>query len=57
MKSASYRAALLVLLVGLLLTASCSRADRAQRTVIQNKGSDTIVNLAQAWAEGAQAPR
>ena len=26
-------------------------ADAADRTVIQNKGSDTLVNVAQAWAE------
>ncbi len=26
-------------------------ADRTSRTVIQNKGSDTLVNVAQAWAE------
>ncbi len=42
----------------LLLTASlawvsagCSRSKQPQKTVIQNTGSDTIVNLAQAWAE------
>ncbi|RLB64810.1 MAG: phosphate-binding protein, partial [Deltaproteobacteria bacterium] len=29
----------------------CSRRDRGQREVIQNKGSDTLVNVAQAWAE------
>lgn len=33
----------------LLLIASCSR--RNQVLIIQNKGSDTLVNLAQAWAE------
>ena len=36
------------LLVSALLT-SCS--DQGQRTLIQNKGSDTLVNVAQAWAE------
>ncbi len=31
--------------------AGCSRGDSQQRAVIQNKGSDTLVNVAQAWAE------
>lgn len=38
----------------LLMIASvgCSRGDRGdRRTVLQNKGSDTLVNVAQAWAE------
>ena len=30
---------------------SFSSANAADRTVIQNKGSDTLVNVAQAWAE------
>ncbi len=30
---------------------SCSRTKQPEKTVIQNTGSDTIVNLAQAWAE------
>ena len=51
MKSASHRAALAALLAALVSFAACSRADRAGRAVLQNKGSDTIVNLAQAWAE------
>lgn len=29
----------------------CSRQKQAEKTVIQNTGSDTMVNLAQAWAE------
>ena len=36
------------------LTASCggeAGEGRASRTLIQNKGSDTLVNVAQAWAE------
>ncbi len=33
------------------MLAACSRGDRASRTFIQNKGSDTMVNLAQAWAQ------
>ena len=38
----------------LVLTSSClvfSLPAFAERTVIQNKGSDTLVNVAQAWAE------
>jgi phosphate transport system substrate-binding protein len=34
----------------LLLIAGCSR-DGSSRRVLQNKGSDTLVNVAQAWAE------
>jgi phosphate transport system substrate-binding protein len=29
----------------------CSRAKQVEKTVLQNTGSDTMVNLAQAWAE------
>jgi phosphate transport system substrate-binding protein len=32
----------------------CGGGDRAGRSVIQNKGSDTLVNVAQAWAENYQ---
>lgn len=43
-----------VLLISVLLVA-CGRPDSAdsgsQRALIQNKGSDTLVNVAQAWAE------
>ena len=37
----------------LLTTLSClpGSGDRASRTLIENKGSDTLVNVAQAWAE------
>ncbi len=40
----------------LLMAAACGRpaeqgGTRGGRTVIQNKGSDTLVNVAQAWAE------
>ncbi len=35
----------------LVLLMACGGGDRAQRTVIQNKGSDTLLNVAQAWAE------
>ena len=42
---------LLVSLVG--IGVGCRRSDGSSggRTVIQNKGSDTLVNVAQAWAE------
>jgi phosphate transport system substrate-binding protein len=30
---------------------ACGRSDSPSRTLIQNKGSDTLVNVAQAWAE------
>lgn len=39
---------LLIFSVGLLLTAGCGRGNKA----IQVKGSDTMVNLAEAWTEG-----
>jgi phosphate transport system substrate-binding protein len=34
-----------------LLASACSRSKGPNRTVIQDAGSDTMVNLAQAWAE------
>ncbi len=37
--------------VVLCLLPGCSRSKQAKKTVIQNTGSDTMVNLAQAWAE------
>lgn len=55
-----------LLLIGLALVAGCSRRTRqseakeqaevgavngGHRVVLQNKGSDTLVNVAQAWAE------
>ena len=43
------RALMAAMLTGLLL--GCSRSKRPEKTVIQNTGSDTMVNLAQAWAE------
>ena len=43
------RALLTATLVALLL--SCGRSKQPEKTVIQNTGSDTMVNLAQAWAE------
>ncbi len=35
----------------LFFLTGCSRGNQSGRTVIQNTGSDTMVNLAQAWAE------
>ena len=34
-----------------LVILACGGPDRAQRAMIQNKGSDTLLNVAQAWAE------
>ncbi len=34
-----------------IMLVSCAGGNRADRTVLQNKGSDTLVNVAQAWAE------
>ena len=49
----------IITIVAATLAVSCSRRDRTadgkgtsgRRLVIQNKGSDTLVNVAQAWAE------
>lgn len=40
-------------LLGFLTLAlvACGGSERVSRTLIQNKGSDTLVNVAQAWAE------
>jgi len=35
----------------LLALVACGRSDGPSRTLVQNKGSDTLVNVAQAWAE------
>jgi phosphate transport system substrate-binding protein len=37
--------------VALGFPSGCSRSKQPEKTVIQNTGSDTMVNLAQAWAE------
>ncbi len=34
-----------------MLPPGCSRSREPEKTIIQNTGSDTMVNLAQAWAE------
>ena len=38
-----------------LAVLACGGGDRAQRALIQNKGSDTLLNVAQAWAEAYAA--
>jgi len=40
-----------VALSALVLAAACGGGGRGDRVLIQNKGSDTLVNVAQAWAE------
>ena len=45
------KVAIIVAGIGLLAAVACSRNTASQRKVIQNKGSDTLVNVAQAWAE------
>ncbi len=39
------------LLVGSILFIGCKKREREEQTVISIKGSDTMVNLAQKWAE------
>jgi phosphate transport system substrate-binding protein len=56
------RIAILLLIVGLLLVSCASKEDNQNgenftTTNIENKGSDTIVNLALAWAEAYQKVR
>jgi phosphate transport system substrate-binding protein len=43
------RALVVAIVAGRLL--GCAGSKRVEKTVIQNTGSDTMVNLAQAWAE------
>ncbi len=46
---------LFTLLVAIAFLAGCGRPDgESSRSVIQNKGSDTLVNVVQAWAEEYQ---
>jgi len=45
-----YAAAILAVVLA-LLSPACSRSKEPEKTLIQNTGSDTMVNLAQAWAE------
>lgn len=51
MRSGSSRAAGLFSLAPILALACGGAAQDSAREVIQNKGSDTLVNVAQAWAE------
>jgi phosphate transport system substrate-binding protein len=53
-KNIDMKRPLLTLFVGAALLSGCGRPDGSSRTVIQNKGSDTLVNVAQAWAEEYQ---
>ena len=46
-----YRAGLSIVLAFALATGLASCGGGEQRDIIQNKGSDTLVNVAQAWAE------
>jgi phosphate transport system substrate-binding protein len=50
MRRAGLLLALATVLTGAAIAVGCG-GGRATRTVIQNKGSDTLVNVAQAWAE------
>ena len=40
-----------IVLAAICLSLACGRSAGEDRTAIQNKGSDTMVNVAQAWAE------
>jgi phosphate transport system substrate-binding protein len=51
MKAKQLTAIVLMLVAGCGGSGSGGEGGRAQRVVIQNKGSDTLVNVAQAWAE------
>ena len=47
--------AVLLIAAAAPLPFGCSRSTEPEKTVIQNTGSDTMVNLAQAWAEAYAA--
>ncbi|MBN2091233.1 phosphate ABC transporter substrate-binding protein [candidate division KSB1 bacterium] len=52
LNATSYFVILTFILVGMTLFSCGGRGDGgAEKTIIQNTGSDTMVNLAQAWAE------
>lgn len=44
----------LLALLALIIMAGCGRPENSSRALIENKGSDTLVNVAQAWAEEYQ---
>ena len=44
-----------IVMVAVSLSLSCGRPAGEERQAIQNKGSDTMVNVAQAWAEAYAA--
>ena len=52
MRHLSIAATMALTLVSMVLMSGCGKGER--REVIQNKGSDTLVNVAQAWAEAYQ---
>jgi phosphate transport system substrate-binding protein len=49
--SSTTRLGLAALALASLLSCGGGRSGRPERTIIQNKGSDTMVNVAQMWAE------
>lgn len=52
MRHYSIAATIAVAIISLAAVSGCGKGER--REVIQNKGSDTLVNVAQAWAEAYQ---
>ena len=52
MRQKSIATTIAVAIISLGLVSACGKGER--REVIQNKGSDTLVNVAQAWAEAYQ---
>ncbi len=55
MKPLFHRPATALLVLLAVITVACGRPDAgSRRAVIQNKGSDTLVNVAQAWSEAYQ---
>ena len=45
---------LLLTAFAVVILAGCSRSGSSSRVLLENKGSDTLVNVAQAWAEEYQ---
>jgi len=48
------RSGILILLIA-FVAAGCGGGRSGERSIIENKGSDTLVNVAQAWAEELEA--